>query len=108
MLRLVINPLTRLLLACIFAATVATVAHCRRSNTFASAAYGSPEGRADSTVVPGREFISPACSDAGANQSACGSLRQGDACACFRRESNTAADTPAHAAAPTAQISTVQ
>lgn len=96
--RWIVNPLTRLLLAAICAAAVATVAQCRASNTFAAAAYGSPSGRADSTVVPVRENLTRH-SLAGFNQSACGSLSIGGAQVGFLlRESNTAAGNPAHAA----------
>lgn len=106
--RILVNPLTRLLVAAIFAAACATVAHCRRaSNTFAAAAYGSPAGRADSTVVPVRENLTRH-SLAGSNQSACGSSAHEGACARSRRESNKAARNPAHAAAtPTEQFPTV-
>lgn len=68
--------------------------------TFAVVAYGSPVGRADSTVVLGREFTSSPCHAVEANQSACGSLSIGGAqIRLLLSESNTAADYPAHAAA---------
>ncbi|HSI08822.1 MAG TPA: hypothetical protein VK985_09525 [Rariglobus sp.] len=77
--------------------------HGRRSNTFAAAAYGSPAGRADSTVVPVRENLTRV-SMRGSNQSACGSVNHEDACAPCRRESNKAAVNSATLPAPTAQF----
>lgn len=59
MIELIRNPFTRLLVAAIAATTVFLVAQCHRT-TFASAADGSPEGRANSTVVPARDSFSAA------------------------------------------------